>query len=131
MSNTSVSEIEDGEEAENPDKVICVAGIPAQGPWAVGKPSEQFKRFKEILEKRGIKYKDLSDPRYGHFIERVHFWYKRKLISVIHGFGTYGGWNSFQSDSGLLEVWADRSDEPVGYLTAKGAELLIFGGNVK
>ena len=44
------------------------------------------------------------------------------LCSVINGYGSYGGFNSFEKENqGLLEIWADlkiNAGSPEGYLTA-------------
>lgn len=63
-------------------------------------------------------------------IARTHFEYKGIKVSVINGFGTYGGWagaNGAQKEEdneGLLEVMVSGS-EPCGWLTAVEAIRFI------
>lgn len=82
--------------------------------------TEQMKIFRKMLDDRDIKWKDASEENSVLPITRTHFLYNDIEWSVIHGFGTYGGWNHHESDKGLLEIW-DHDSEPIGWLTAKEA----------
>jgi len=83
---------------------------------------EEMEKLRKFLDIKNIAWEDCSDPHIE--IERTRFKIKDKTVSVIHGFGTYGGWNRLQADKGLLEVmtWEDNAEDfsdPEGYLTAE------------
>lgn len=86
----------------------------------------EMQKFRNLLDDAGIEWTDMSVG--GSLpIEATHFEYKGKIWSVIHGFGTYGGWNnSICDDRGLLEIW-DGNEEPIGFLTAEEAFKIITG----
>lgn len=46
------------------------------------------------------------------------------FFSVVHGFGTYGGWSHHESDKGLLEVKVNYKD-PEGYKTAEDVMKMV------
>lgn len=50
-------------------------------------------------------------------IFRTHFCYGSHFVSVINGFGTYGGINLDGVNEGKLEIMIDN-EEPTGYHTA-------------
>lgn len=54
-------------------------------------------------------------------MERTKFMANGCEWSVIHGYGSYGGFNHFDPDAGLLEVMAQcvNDGNPVGWLTAE------------
>lgn len=63
--------------------------------------------------------------RYGErILNIVAFWW-----SVIHGYGTYGGFSSIDADRGLLEVMSDaiNNGEPIGWLTAERVMQYVKG----
>lgn len=83
--------------------------------------SNEMIKLREWLNKKQISWEDVSDvvdlELMGIPFEtyRTHFKYKGHEVSVIHGFGTYGGWSFIdQQDKGLLEMMIDR-EEPIGY----------------
>ena len=75
------------------------------------------------LDEKGIEWTDESQKfefclggKLG--IDRTHFNYKGKKISVINGYGSYGGIDVLTNkNEGLLEFY-DFESEPIGYLTA-------------
>lgn len=80
-------------------------------------------KLRELLDQKGIKWTDESETikagDIGFTIDRTHFEYKRKKISVINGYGTRGGVGIFSNkNEGLLEFY-DYESEPIGYLTAE------------
>ena len=54
-------------------------------------------------------------------MERTRFVINDHTWSVIHGHGSYGGFDLFHDDAGLLEVMAQcvNDGDPVGWLTAE------------
>lgn len=89
----------------------------------------EFKKFIEELEKRGIEYTDRSDKNNLYKIDRIRFKYEGYEWSVINGYGTYGGFISFDANNqGLLEIWKIYSgEEPIGFLRCHEAVEIIFG----
>lgn len=88
----------------------------------------EMSKFREMLNTEGVKWKDKSWG--GYFpITRTHFSYRGENWSVIHGFGTYGGFNEIEEDKGLLELMNDtvNGGEPVGYLTAEETMRIVRG----
>lgn len=89
---------------------------------------EEMQKLRDWLDQNSIQWLDVSDDfADGFWICRTHFYIDEYKVSVINGSGTYGGFifGKEQSNAGLLEVWADRSGEPVGYLTAEDAIQLL------
>ena len=100
---------------------------------------EEMKKLREMLDNRGIEWHDLSDITSEEIITqlmekglqrgyadttiwRTHFEVDNIKYSVINGFGTYGGFNSFTGHNlGLLECMTEKVNggEPVGHLTAE------------
>lgn len=89
---------------------------------------EEMKKFRQLLNINGISWEDDSDLSRDLRIERTHFRHRDCDWSVIHGYGTYGGYNRVERDMGLLELMsiAVRNGEPVGYLTAEAALTLVM-----
>jgi hypothetical protein len=86
---------------------------------------EEMQKLREWLDQNGIEWEDESDENFCYlWIVRTHFTYKDHHVSVVNGYGTYGGFNSFETDNeGLLEMMIGEIDEnsendPIGYLTA-------------
>lgn len=75
-----------------------------------------MQKLRDGLDERKIPWKDLTDKD-DSWICRTHFWIKGDFWSVIHGFGSYGGFNSFEKDNQLLEC-KYGGNEPIGWLTA-------------
>lgn len=91
--------------------------------------TNEMRLFQKMLDKNNIEWEDNSE--YGSFpITRTQFNYRGYRWSVIHGFGTYGGYSHFDQDKGLLELMSEAIDDgyPIGYLTAKEAFELVKGG---
>lgn len=89
---------------------------------------EEMQKLRDWLDQNSIQWSDVSDDfSDGCWICRTHFYIGVHKVSVINDNGTYGGFicGKEQSNAGLLEVWADRSGEPVGYLTAEDAIQLL------
>lgn len=87
---------------------------------------DEMSKLREELDKRNIRWRDFTEIYDGHWICRTRFWHKDKKVSVIHGYGTYGG-IMFGCDQGLLEVWSELiDDQPVGHLTAEDIIRMIF-----
>ena len=81
---------------------------------------EEMQKLRDGLDERKIPWKDLTDND-GLWICRTHFRIKGDLWSVVHGYGSYGGFSSFEKDKQLLECMYG-GNEPDGWLTA--AEVL-------
>ena len=86
---------------------------------------EQMKKLREILNEKNIAWHDMSDEMSETVkIARTHFEYKGHKVSVINGFGTYGGQNGAnkgfeeKDNMGLLEIMVNGYD-PCGWLTAE------------
>lgn len=111
----------------------CLGGIPG-GVWAAKEKGEtavnrnipkfyvceEMQKLRDGLDERKIPWKDLTDKD-GLWICRTHFRIKGDSWSVVHGYGSYGGFNSFEKDKQLLECMYG-GNEPDGWLTA--AEVL-------
>ena len=84
---------------------------------------EEMEKFRHALDINGISWHDASDPViiYGIAIERTHFKHRGYDWSVIHGYGTYGGFSRLKPDQGLLELMskAVNDGQPVGWLQKK------------
>lgn len=91
---------------------------------------KEMQILRDWLDKNKIEWKDASEDfssnilgKIDHemWICRTHFKIKKHSISVINGYGTYGGYGIVSSDNqGLLEtmgLWYG-DDSVKGYLTA-------------
>ena len=90
--------------------------------------TKEMELFRNMLDDNGIEWHDAS--RMGAYtITRTHFNYRGHDWSVIHGYGSYGGYSPFEKDKGLLELMsgAVNDGDPVGYLTAKEAFDYVRG----
>ena len=88
---------------------------------------DEMKKLREGLDERGIVWEDAtSEYKDGLWICRTHFWYKGNRVSVIHGHGSYGGYDFITKDQQLLEYY-DGNSEPTGWLTADGVFELLEG----
>ena len=90
--------------------------------------NEEMKKLRAMLDAEHIKWEDKSgDGVYP--IYRTHFRYKGQRWSVIHGYGTYGGYDPCtDTDRGLLEAY-NFSEEPTGYLTAEEVMRYVKGAD--
>ena len=86
---------------------------------------EEMQKLRDGLDERKIPWKDLTDKD-GLWICRTHFRINGDRWSVVHGFGTYGGFSHFSKDSKLLECMAGKMD-PVGWLTASDVFKMMEG----
>ena len=82
---------------------------------------EEMEVLRDYLTKQQITWFDVSAILDDIWICRTHFWLNGNKWSVIHGFGTYGGFSSIDKDFSLLELMATpiNDGDPVGYLTGK------------
>lgn len=91
--------------------------------------TKEMVKFRKMLDDEGIEWKDASSlDMYPMW--RTHFDYRGYWWSVIHGYGSYGGFNSFECiDKGLLEVMSEaiNGGEPVGWLTAEQVMAYVRG----
>lgn len=90
---------------------------------------EEMKKLRQMLDEKNIPWHDASeimseDKDWPMWICRTHIEYNGHKISVVNGFGTYGGWfganpgTTEKENMGLLEVMIDDI-EPVGWLKAE------------
>ena len=87
--------------------------------------TREMKKLRDMLTKSDIYWWDDSDRGYLD-IDRTKFVYNDIQYSVIHGHGTFGGYNLFDKDEGLLEMMAGNN-EPIGYLTALDVMSYVTG----
>ena len=89
---------------------------------------KEMTKLREALTANDIIWTDASDEGLLP-ITRTHFEYKDYKWSVIHGFGTYGGWSHLEPDAGLLEIMSNAVDDgnPMGWLTAEEVMDLVLG----
>lgn len=93
---------------------------------------EEMQKLRNYLDEKKIEWRDDTEE-YSETVKiaRTHFEYNDKFVSVINGFGTYGGWYGSnypamteEQNLGLLEVMID-GEEPVGWLKAEDAIKLV------
>ena len=97
----------------------------------------EMEKFRSLLDEAGIEWWD--DSEMDHFagpdtyMERTKFEYRGSDWSVIHGFGSYGGYDRISKDKGLLELLSSAAGDgsPIGYLTARQAMKLVKGEESK
>jgi len=76
---------------------------------------EEMQKLRQMLDEKNIPWHDKSevmseDKEWPMWICRTHFEYKGMKISVVNGFGTYGGWfganpgTTEEENMGLLEI---------------------------
>lgn len=78
---------------------------------------EEMQKLRDGLTARGIEWKDETEKGPVYWICRTHYTHNKSKWSVIHGFGTYGGFSHFSKD-GKLELLVGLYGEPIGQLTA-------------
>lgn len=94
----------------------------------------ELENLKKILDDKKIEWFDMSE--YNSIddvdlsIERIHIFQKNIHFSIVNGFGTYGGYRTFDNKNlGLLELYGTGIDDPIGFLTAEEAfEKMIKKG---
>lgn len=93
---------------------------------------EEMKKLRKLLDDKKIEWVDRTEEMSEWVkIARTHFEYKGFKVSVVNGFGTYGGWsganigaNEEKDNLGLLEVYIPGIDYPCGWLKAE--EVMRF-----
>lgn len=78
---------------------------------------EEMQKLRDGLTARGIEWKDSTQRGPAYWICRTHYKHNKNKWSVVHGFGTYGGFSHFSKDAQLLECMYG-GNEPIGWLTA-------------
>ena len=88
----------------------------------------QMNKLRSLLNAKGIDWEDMS-VHDAYPIDRTHFDYRGYHWSVIHGFGSYGGWSTWREDEGLLELMSNgvNNGDPIGWLTAKEVMAYVKG----
>ena len=82
----------------------------------------EMRKLRDWLKENSINFWDDSDAT----ICRTKFKIKKNRFSVIHGRGTYGGYNPFTKvDSGRLECQDYNHPDPLGFLTAEDVIALV------
>ena len=82
---------------------------------------EEMKKLREYLDDHKIQWEDDSSELGCFWMCRTHFTVRKNFWSVINGYGSYGGFDTFSpKNKGLLELMTNEVNggEPVGYLTA-------------
>ncbi len=98
---------------------------------------DEMKKLRQMLDERKIPWEDASDAfeenkEFPMWICRTHFKYKGLNISVINGFGTYGGWHGAnpvfteKENLGLLEIMINGI-QLGGWLKAEDISKAIEG----
>lgn len=102
---------------------------------------ENMKKLRSYLDEKKIKWvdhsSDLDSLEKDMFICRTWLWIGERKISVVNGFGTYGGihlmYGDYPKNHGLLEIMVDGMDDVIGNLTSddviKIIELIEKFGN--
>lgn len=87
---------------------------------------EEMNILREYLSGHHIDWVDASSREEEYWMCRTRFIYKGAGWSVIHGFGSYGGFSHVGKDRGLLELMSNKVDEgePVGFL--KAADIIKY-----
>ena len=99
---------------------------------------EEMKKLRKWLDDNNIEWIDYSDYSFmdqevlfiSGEINRTRFTVGNNKWSVIHGFGTYGGYTNYYKDEGLLELRIGE-DEPIGHLTAEQIIEKIKRGDLR
>lgn len=89
--------------------------------------TQEMIKFRNMLDAANIEWHDASAKGVLTPIDRTHFTYRGYDWSVIHGFGSYGGWSYSYPDEGLLELMSNavNGGNPIGYLTAEQAMICL------
>lgn len=88
--------------------------------------TKEMQLLRDKLDEMGVKWIDVSDYCGDLSITRTRFRDKKGVEwSAIHGFGTLGGYDRMRADEGLLEIWNEKSSEPIGYLTAEQVTIIF------
>lgn len=78
----------------------------------------EMKKLRNWLDEQKIDWIDDSDNLKDFFMCRTHFSYNNKCISVVNGYGSYGGipFGENSKNIGFLEFY-DMETVPKGWLT--------------
>ena len=85
---------------------------------------KEMQKLRDWLDQHSIPWEDCSEYIglfFDSWVCRTHFMADNHKVSVINGYGTYGGFSFFENNNeGLLEVMSDiiNDGEPIGFLTA-------------
>lgn len=100
--------------------------------WYDASDDEEYRKITYKLENDSYSkfFSDCSDVKYDIHdcgIDRTHFNINDIEISVINGYGTYGGYKPHRySNKGLLEYMDNKKIKtPIGYLTANDVFNLL------
>lgn len=89
---------------------------------------EQMSKLRQMLNEKGVHWEDHSQESENFWICRTRFKHKGVEVSVINGFGTYGGFNIVNPNNmGLLEMWIQSESNPEGFLSAKQIMEKLYG----
>lgn len=86
---------------------------------------KEMQKLRDWLDENNIEWEDASeefdeDKEYSFWMCRTWFKINRKRISVINGFGSYGGVDVLGGENeGLLEVMGLIGNDVVGHMTAE------------
>lgn len=85
--------------------------------------TEEMQKLRDWLDANNISWEDMSkDSKVcSYWMCRTKFEIGGYYWSVIHGYGSYGGFSHYNSDCGALELMCNaiNSGEPVGFLSAQ------------
>lgn len=90
---------------------------------------KEMQILRDWLDKNKIEWEDASkdfdeDKKYSFWMCRTWFRINGKKISVINGYGSYGGIDVFDGENkGLLEARGLIGDDVIGHMTA--GEIII------
>ena len=89
--------------------------------------NEEMVKLRQMLDDECITWEDASNLDYP--MNRTHFRHRGCDWSVIHGYGSYGGYSLFTDDEGLLEMMSDACNDgnPIGWLTAEEVMEYVRG----
>lgn len=80
---------------------------------------EEMIKLRDWLDEKGIAWHDVSTISADFTIHRTHFNFKGYEVSVINGYGSYGGYDRHDKiNHGALEMMIDDR-EPIGWLSAE------------
>lgn len=103
---------------------------------------EEMQKLRSYLDEKKIKWVDQSEDvdskNIDMFICRTWLWLGKRKISVVNGYGTYGGihpmYGDYPNNHGLLEIMVDGMDDVIGNLTSddviKIIELIEKSGDI-
>lgn len=92
-------------------------------------PCKEMAQLRNYLDYLGIDWEDNSSTgSLDVVVERTRFEIRGSLVSIIHGYGTYGGYDVYsQRDEGLLEIMTElyNNGEPEGSLSAEEVGTIV------